>query len=76
MTIIDTTLYANGALRLTDHGPRGGGLVLVHTRTNGRTEQVSVPYADRERVERFCAAHTAPHAFECVKAHVERRALA
>ena len=31
MTTLTPILYADGALRLTDHGPRGGGLVLVHT---------------------------------------------
>jgi hypothetical protein len=30
MTIIDTTLYANGALRLSRHGAGRGGNVLVH----------------------------------------------
>lgn len=30
MTIIDTTLYCNGELRLAKHGPRGGGTVLTH----------------------------------------------
>ena len=29
MTTLTPILYADGALRLTDHGPRGGGLVLV-----------------------------------------------
>lgn len=40
MTILEPILYANGALRLTDHGPRGGGLVLVHVPTG---EQVDIP---------------------------------
>jgi hypothetical protein len=31
MTIIDTTLYANGALRLSRHGAGRGGDVLVDT---------------------------------------------
>lgn len=30
MTIIDTTLYANGALRLSRHGAGKGDTVLVH----------------------------------------------
>jgi hypothetical protein len=30
MTIIDTTLYANGALRLSRHGAGRGGNVLMH----------------------------------------------
>lgn len=30
MTTLTPILYADGALRLTDHGPRGGGLVLKH----------------------------------------------
>lgn len=40
MTILDPILYADGALRLTDHGPRGGGVVLVHV-ASGR--QVTIP---------------------------------
>lgn len=31
MTIVDTTLYANGALRLSRHGAGRGGNILVHT---------------------------------------------
>lgn len=41
MTLLDPILYADGALRLTDHGPRGGGLVLVHV-PSGR--QIDLPY--------------------------------
>lgn len=40
MTTLTPILYADGALRLTDHGPRGGGVVLVRTDTG---EQVDIP---------------------------------
>lgn len=33
MTIIDTTLYADGALRLSRHGKGRGDTVLTHTPT-------------------------------------------
>jgi hypothetical protein len=33
MTIIDTAIYANGALRLSRHGAGRGGNVLVHVPT-------------------------------------------
>ena len=36
-----TTLYANGALRLTQHGPRAGGNVLVYEH-DGRTDQCEI----------------------------------
>lgn len=39
MTIIDTTLYANGALRMSDHG-RHGGVVLMCVPTGA---QLTVP---------------------------------
>lgn len=45
MTLLDPILYADGALRLTDHGPRGGGLVLVHV-PSGR--QVDLEHTDAE----------------------------
>lgn len=56
MTIIDTTLYADGALRLSDHGPRGGGLVLKHeggkqvdiTYHNHDTGAIITPMLSRE----------------------------
>ena len=38
MTIIDTTLYANGALRLSRHGAGKGGDILVHTATGKQLE--------------------------------------
>lgn len=40
MTTLDPILYANGQLRLTDHGPRGGGRVLVYASPDGSTAQV------------------------------------
>lgn len=43
MTILDPILYADGALRLTDHGPRGGGLVLV-LEEGSSTRQLDLPY--------------------------------
>lgn len=45
MTILDPILYADGALRLTDHGPRGGGLVLVHV-PSGR--QIDLKHTDAD----------------------------
>jgi hypothetical protein len=41
MTILEPTLYANGAIRVTDHGPRGGGIVVVHIASG---LQIDVPY--------------------------------
>jgi hypothetical protein len=38
MTIIDTALYANGALRLSRHGAGKGGNVLTHLATNSSVE--------------------------------------
>lgn len=43
MTILTPILYADGALRLTDHGPRGGGLVLV-LEEGSSTRQLDLPY--------------------------------
>ncbi len=43
MATIEPTLYANGALRLTDHGPKGGGVVLMNVPTG---KQVDLPYKD------------------------------
>lgn len=40
MTIIDTTLYANGALRLSRHGAGRGGTVLMHVPSG---KQIDVP---------------------------------
>jgi hypothetical protein len=45
MTIIDTTLYANGALRLSRHGAGRGGNVLVHV-ASGRQVQLTDVTAD------------------------------
>lgn len=50
MTTLTPILYADGALRLTDHGPRGGGLVLVHV-DSGR--QIDISAEDRVDVERI-----------------------
>lgn len=41
MTTLTPILYADGALRLTDHGPRGGGLVLVHTPSGRQVDLVN-----------------------------------
>ena len=43
MTTLTPILYADGALRLTDHGPRGGGLVLV-LEEGSSTRQLDLPY--------------------------------
>lgn len=43
MATIETSLYADGALRLTDHGPQGGGVVLMNAQTG---KQVDLPYKD------------------------------
>jgi hypothetical protein len=48
MTTIDTTLYAGGELRLTDHGPRGGGIVLLHV-ASGRQFDLPYNYPDTGR---------------------------
>lgn len=45
MTILEPTLYADGALRLTDHGPRGGGIVLLSTLDG---TQLDLPYKHAE----------------------------
>jgi hypothetical protein len=39
MTIIDTTLYANGALRLSRHGAGKGDTVLTHV-ASGRQSRI------------------------------------
>lgn len=41
MSYPEPILYANGALRVTDHGKRGGGIVVVHVASG---QQVDVPY--------------------------------
>lgn len=38
MTIIDTTLYADGALRLSRHGAGRGGNVLMHVKSHRQIE--------------------------------------
>jgi hypothetical protein len=56
MTILEPTLYANGALRLTRHGAGKGGNVLVHIPT-GRQCNVSDHIAvsiDRVLTTRAC----------------------
>ncbi len=40
MPTFDTYLYANGALRLTRHGDRAGGTVLMHVPSG---QQFTVP---------------------------------
>jgi hypothetical protein len=42
MATIEPTLYADGKLRLTDHGPRGGGIVLKHV----GGQQVDIAYTE------------------------------
>ena len=50
MTTLDPILYANGALRLTRHGDRAGGTVLVYTDSvTGTSRQFAVP--DNETVD-------------------------
>ena len=53
MPYFDTYLYANGALRLTQHGDRAGGTVLMHVGSgaqfnvpDNRTRQLAVEIAD------------------------------
>lgn len=55
MTILEPTLYANGALRLTDHGPRGG-LVLMHVPTGA---QCTIDPGARTPATRYIATSTA-----------------
>jgi hypothetical protein len=43
MANIEPILFADGALRLTDHGPRGGGLVLLHV--GGKQVDISYEHA-------------------------------
>lgn len=43
MTILEPTLYANGAIRVTRHGDRAGGTVIL--RTDETRFQFSVPDA-------------------------------
>lgn len=50
MTTIDTTLYADGALRLARHGAGKGGTVLMLTATG---EQVDIP----DHIERDVVAY-------------------
>lgn len=57
MTIIDTTLYANGALRLSRHGAGRGGNVLTLVATG---ESLELTDTDAEHfddlVKRYAAA--------------------
>lgn len=61
MTIIDTTLYANGALRLSRHGAGRGGTVLTHVPT-GR--QFTVPDNETadlaDEIEKYAATSYGP----------------
>jgi hypothetical protein len=52
MTIIDTTLYADGALRLSRHGAGRGGNVLMHVASG---QQCNVTDRQLEIVERRLA---------------------
>lgn len=62
MTTIDTTLYANGALRLTRHGAgRGGNVLLLVNNGNGRTEQCELTDAKADELEAgFLQSGSAP----------------
>lgn len=53
MTIIDTTLYANGALRMSDHG-RHGSVVLMCVPTGA---QFTVPPAFVAPLHRYLAEY-------------------
>jgi len=57
MTIIDTTLYCNGALRLSRHGKGRGGNILLLTQGDGEggrhVEQITIPDAIVADVEYF-----------------------
>jgi hypothetical protein len=63
MTIIDTTLYANGALRLSRHGAGKGGNILVHVATDEQftvhpeclvaVEEMLQSYTERETNARY-----------------------
>ena len=48
MTILEPTLYANGALRLTRHGAGKGDTVLLYTPTG---EQFTVPDGETRDLE-------------------------
>lgn len=41
MATLEPILYADGALRLTDHGPQGGGVVLMNAKSG---KQIDIPY--------------------------------
>ena len=63
MTIIDTTLYANGALRLSRHGAGRGGNVLTHVPSG---EQVSIPDASLHSVIELCSETSEKNAMNLV----------
>lgn len=72
MTTLTPILYADGALRLTDHGPRGGGVVLVETATGKQIDIPAGAYDDPHlghlaNFDGFLDAHTV---FEMVSAYV------
>jgi hypothetical protein len=61
MTIIDTTLYANGALRLSRHGAGRGGNVLMLDH-NGTTDQCNLSDAIADLVEQTLTKWDGEHA--------------
>lgn len=67
MTTLDPILYADAALRLTDHGAGSGGLVLVHIPSRG---QLSLPcsaqQADAWLSESLAAGASADAAFNAL----------
>ena len=53
MTIIDTTLYADGALRLSRHGAGRGDTVLLRT---WDSKQITIQDADTSAAQQLIAA--------------------
>ncbi len=52
MTILEPTLYANGALRLTRHGAgRGGNILVLEVDGHGATEQVEISDDGADRID-------------------------
>lgn len=74
MTIIDTTLYANGALRLSRHGAGRGGTVLHLIETG---EQLDIPDEIDKQVVTYVEADAhfgGRMAFKSAQLYVERYA--
>lgn len=57
MTTLDPILYANGALRLTRHGPKAGGNILVLTHPDGRTDQCEIADDKIAKIDEFLSGN-------------------